>query len=212
MSLLVGLSGGIATGKSTVAKLLTQLGATVIDADAIVHEQQAPGQPLLQELAKAFGAEILRADGSLDRARLGELVFKDPDARALLGKLTHPRVIAEMKRRAELARAQRGAVVILDIPLLFEGVKTGSGAAVAFDYDLKVLVYASPDQQVERQISRNGYGRDEAERRIAAQMPIDEKKALADRLIDNRGSPEETERQVRALFAELSERAAAAAS
>jgi dephospho-CoA kinase len=212
MSVLVGLSGGIATGKSTVAKLLAQLGAVVIDADAIVHELQAPGQPLVQDIARAFGPEVLRADGSLDRAALGERVFRDPAARERLGSLTHPPVIAEMKRRAELARAQRGAVVILDIPLLFEGVKTGRGSAVAFDYDLKVLVYASPEQQVLRQIARNGYGRDEAQRRIAAQMPIDEKKALADRVIDNSGSAEDTERQVRALFAELKQRAAAAAS
>lgn len=211
MGLLVGLSGGIATGKSSVARMLVELGALVIDADAIVHELQAPGQPLLQEIARAFGPGILRPDGSLDRAALGDVVFRDPGARSRLGALTHPPVIAEMRRRAEAAQARGAEVVVLDIPLLFEGKKAGTGSAVAFDFDLTVLVYAPPALQVERQIARNGYARDEAERRVAAQMPIEEKKALADRVIDNSGSLEETFRQVRALYAELSARAAAAA-
>lgn len=211
MSILVGLSGGIATGKSSVARLLAELGAVVIDADAIVHELQAPGQPLLEQLARAFGPGILRPDGSLDRAALGELVFRDPSARARLGALTHPPVIAEMQRRARQALALPGAVVVLDIPLLFEGVKSRSGSALAFDFDLTVLVYAPPELQVERQQSRNGYGRDEALRRVAAQLPIDEKRALADHVIDNSGTPAATSRQVRELYDLLSARAAAAA-
>ncbi len=211
MSILVGLSGGIATGKSSVARLLAELGAVVIDADAIVHELQAPGQPLLEQLARAFGPGILRPDGSLDRAALGELVFRDPNARARLGALTHPPVIAEMQRRARQALALPGAVVVLDIPLLFEGVKTRSGSALAFDFDLTVLVYAPPELQVERQQSRNGYGRDEALRRVAAQLPIDEKRALADHVIDNSGTPAATARQLRELYDLLSARAAAAA-
>ena len=106
MTRIVGLTGGIGTGKSTVSRLLATLGARVIDADAIVHELQAPGMPMLAEIAAAFGADFIAADGSLDRARLRELVFRDPEARRRLGEITHPAVGKEMLRRVEAARAE----------------------------------------------------------------------------------------------------------
>jgi dephospho-CoA kinase len=200
---VIGLSGGIATGKSTVARLLEKLGAVVIDADAIVHELQAPGAPMLAEIAAAFGAELIGPDGVLDRARLGEIVFRDVEARRRLGLIVHPKVGAEMARRLAESRAAGVKLVVLDIPLLFEGRKAGTGSAALLGMDATVLVYAPEALQVERQVAREGYSRDEALRRVRAQMPIEEKRALADHVIDNSGSLAETERQVRELYERL---------
>jgi dephospho-CoA kinase len=200
---IVGLSGGIASGKSTVARLLADLGAVVVDADTIVHELQATGTPLLAEIAGAFGREILAADGSLDREALGAIVFRDAAARKKLSDLVHPRVGAEMARRTAAARDSGAKLIVLDIPLLFEGRAAGTGSAARLGFDATVLVYVPEEIQIERQMARDGCDRAEAQRRVAAQMPIDEKKRLADHVIDNSGSAEETERQVRELFARL---------
>ncbi len=203
MSNVVGLSGGIGSGKTTVADMLEKLGAVIIDADAIVHELQAAGQPLVDEIAACFGPEVLDAKGSLDRKALGDIVFGDPDARQRLGQLVHPRVGTEMLRQLAEAREANVPVIVLDIPLLFEGRKAGTGSAALMDFDATILVWVPRRLQIERQLTRDGYGRDEAERRIASQMPLDEKRALADHVIDNSGSLEATERQVRELYAEL---------
>jgi dephospho-CoA kinase len=203
MTTIVGLSGGIGTGKSTVARLLTALGATVIDADAIVHELQAPGSPVLAEISEAFGDGVLDAGGALDRAALGAIVFRDPDARARLGAIMHPRVGAEMARRLAKARDADVKLVVLDIPLLFEGRKAGAGGAAQLAFDATVLVYAPEELQIERQLARDGCSREEALRRVRAQLPIEAKRAMADHVIDNSGSLGETEDQVRALYAEL---------
>ena len=199
MTVVVGLSGGIGTGKSSVARLFAEAGAVVIDADAIVHELQAPGTPLLAEIAEAFGPEVLRADGSLDRERLGSIVFRDPEARRRLGAIVHPKVGAEMLRRLEAARAAGARLVVLDIPLLFEGRKAGTGSAALLGFDASVLAYAPEALQIERQIARDRCSRDEALRRIRAQLPIEEKRALADHVIDNSGALADTARQVRDL-------------
>ena len=203
MTVVVGLSGGIGTGKSTVARCFAEAGAVVIDADAIVHELQAAGTPLLAEIAEAFGPEVLRADGSLDRERLGGIVFRDPEARRRLGAIVHPKVGAEMLRRLEAARAAGARLVVLDIPLLFEGRKAGTGSAALLGFDTSVLAYAPEALQIERQIARDGCSRDEALRRIRAQLPIEEKRALADHVIDNSGALADTARQVRDLAARL---------
>jgi len=202
---IIGLSGGIGSGKSTVTRMLEELGATTIDADAIVHAQQAPGTPLLAAIAEAFGDEVIRVDGSLDRAALGDIVFRDPAARARLGRLVHPPVIAEMIRRTREAVEAGDPLVVLDIPLFFEGQKAGTGTASALDYDATLLVWVPRAVQIERTVSRDGCDVAEAERRVDAQMPIDEKRALATHVIDNTGSLETTREQVRAFWKEIVE-------
>jgi dephospho-CoA kinase len=188
----------------------------VIDADAIVHELQAPGTPLLAEIAAAFGPEVLRPDGSFDRARVGERVFADPSARARLGRLTHPAVCREMLRRLEAARAARAPLVVMDNPLLFEGrVRRAASAGEAPGPDAgeeTILVYAPAETQIARQMARDGVTREFALQRLAAQLPIEEKRALATWVIDNSGSLAETERQVRELHALLTRRSDARAT
>jgi dephospho-CoA kinase len=205
MTFILGLSGGIGSGKSTVTRILAELGATTIDADAIVHELQAPGQPLLAEIAAAFGPQVLAADGSLDREALGAIVFRDEKARARLGLLMHPPVIAEMMRRAKAAVERNVPLVVLDIPLLFEGRLSGRGSGALMHFDATVCVWVSREVQIERTRARDGCDAAEAERRVAAQMPIDEKRALADYVIDNSGTLEETRSQVADLVARLTQ-------
>jgi len=204
MTRMVGLTGGIGTGKSTVARMLASLGAVVIDADAIVHELQAPGMPMLGELAAAFGPEILLADGSLDRARLGQLAFADAELRKRLGEITHPTVVREMARRLDAARAAGAPLVIVDNPLLFEG---RARRARSDPPEETIVVYAPAALQIARQCARDGVTPEFAKQRLAAQLPIDEKRALATWVIDNSGALADTERQVRELHAKLTARA-----
>ncbi|HIF93217.1 MAG TPA: dephospho-CoA kinase [Myxococcales bacterium] len=205
MTCILGLSGGIGSGKSTVTRILAELGATTIDADAIVHEQQAPGQPLLEKLAEAFGADILRPDGSLDREALGAIVFRDEEARTRLGAMMHPPVIAEMGRRAKAAVEAGDALVVLDIPLLFEGRVNGRGSGSSMDFHATVCVWAAREIQIERTTKRDDCDVEEAVRRVAAQLPIDEKRDMADHVIDNTGSVEETRKQVIDLVRHLTQ-------
>ncbi len=203
MTRIVGLSGGIGSGKSTVARMFSELGAILVDADAIVHGLQAPGAPMLDAIAQAFGAEMIDAEGALDRDALAALVFRDDEARARLGQIVHPPVVEEMMRRTKAALEGTAPLVVLDIPLLFEGQKRGSGSAAAMQFDSTVLVWVPPSVQIERTVARDGCSAEEAERRVAAQMPIDEKKAMASVVIDNSGSRERTREQVRELFESL---------
>lgn len=203
MTRVVGLTGGIGSGKSSVASLLRALGALLIDADAIVHELQGPGSPLLGEMVAAFGPGILDANGALARETLGRIVFADAEKRARLGAIVHPRVGVEMARRLEAARARGVPLVVLDVPLLLEGRATGRAGASGLPYEAVIVVWAPEPVQLERQMRRDGRDRDEALRRIRAQMPLDEKRRLADHVIDNSGSLEDTERQVRALYRQL---------
>lgn len=203
MTRVVALTGGIGTGKSTVAALLRELGATLIDADAIVHELQAPGAPMLDEIRAAFGPGVLDARGALDRQALGALVFRDPEARRRLEAIVHPGVGLEVARRLAAARASGVPLVVLDIPLFFETRRRGRGGASQLPVDLVLLAYAPEATQLARIVARDGCSRDEALRRIRAQIPIEEKKELADLVIDNSGSRRETEAQVRACYARL---------
>lgn len=203
MTRRIGLTGGIGSGKSTVARLLAELGAVVIDADRIVQELQAPGTPLLAEIVRAFGPGVLRADGALDRPALGALVFQDAGARARLNRIVHPPVVEEMVRREREAREAGAPLVVLDVPLLLEGRRAGTGIGSRMGFDAVVVVWVPETTQIERTVARDGCSRDEAVRRIRAQMPLEEKRGLADHVIDNSGTPEETARQVRALHAKL---------
>ena len=203
MTCFIGLSGGIGSGKSTVSRLLNELGAIIVDADAIVHELQAAGQPMLEEIAAAFGDGVLTDDGALDRPALGSIVFRDTERRRELEQIVQPPVVAEMARRAKVAIDDGVPMVVMDIPLLFEGKKTGRGSASAMQYDATICVWVPLETQIERTMSRDECDRGEAERRIAAQLPIDEKREMADHVIDNSGTPEQTCEQVEALYAQL---------
>lgn len=203
MTHTIGLTGGIGSGKSTVARLLEKLGACVIDADAIVHELEGPGQPLAAEIATSFGPHFLRPGGAVDREALGALVFRDVTARLRLNQLVHPRVGAEIGRRAQAARNAGVPVLVLDIPLLLEARGQSPSAASRLGLDAVVVVWVPRETQIVRIMQRDGFPREEALRRVSAQMSLDEKRALADHVIDNSGAPAETERQVRTLWTQL---------
>lgn len=195
--LIVGLTGGIATGKSTVARRLKELGAEVIDADRIAREVVEPGTPALEEIRVRFGQEVIGPDGRLDRPRLGEIIFRDEKARKDLEAIIHPRVQSEMRSTIERLKEERDTcVIVCDIPLLFE---TGAGLQWV---DRTLVVYAPKEVQRERLIQRNGFDPIEADRRIAAQMPTDEKARRADDVIDNSGDLESTMQQVDRLWKE----------
>ncbi len=206
MASVLGLSGGIATGKSTVSRFLRALGASVIDADAIVHELQAPGAPLLDEIAEAFGSDLIDAEGRLDRNALGAVVFSDRTARRRLEAIVHPKVIATMAERVSRAQATDTPLIVLDIPLLFERSEKSAGGGATSSFDATVLVYAPEALQIERLMARDGCDREAALQRIRAQLPIENKKAMADIVIDNSGGLEDTERQTRELFERFSAR------
>ena len=209
MTRIIGLTGGIGTGKSTVTRLWAELGAEIIDADLIVRELQAAGQPVLMAMVDAFGEEILQADGELDRKGLGNRIFADPAARARLGMIIGPAILREIAERVEAARASGAGLVLVDIPLLLESrartpLAPGEPPRTTADLVSEVVVVWAPEAlQIERQVERDGATRDHALERIRAQLPIDEKRALADHVIDNSGSLEATRAQVVALDARL---------
>jgi dephospho-CoA kinase len=196
VAVVIGLTGGIGSGKSTVARMFAERGATVIDADAIVHELQAPGMPMLAELAAAFGPRILDAAGALDRKALGAIVFQDEAARLRLNAIVHPQVGAEFARRLAAALARKAPLVVLDIPLLFEGRVSGKGSSAARSAETTVVVWVPEAVQIERQMKRDGCTRAEAQQRVQSQLPLDRKRELADHVIDNSRSLADTERQV----------------
>ena len=189
----LGVTGNIATGKSTVTGMLARMGATVIDSDLVYRELVAPGQPVLQTLVERFGPGIVADDGSLNRPALGAIVFADPAALADLDRLTHPAVIAEVDRRA--AGIPHG-VVVLDAVKLIE-----SGHADRCD--AVWLVTANPDVQVQRLMIRNKLSAMEARRRVAAQPPLEPKLRRADLVIDNSGTIEDLKEQVERAWRNL---------
>ncbi|HEY9287560.1 MAG TPA: dephospho-CoA kinase [Candidatus Dormibacteraeota bacterium] len=189
---VLGLTGGIGSGKSLVASMFSALGAEVIDADQLAREVVEPGQPALAEIVEAFGPQMLRPDGHLDRPRLGAAVFADPSARRTLDAITHPRIRERMRQEVE-ARADRAGVLILDIPLLYESGREGTVEKV-------VVVWVDRATQLRRLVARDGLTPEQAEQRLAAQLPLDEKRSRADEVIDNSGTPEQTRRQVEALY------------
>ena len=194
--LRVGLTGGIACGKSTVAAMLRELGFPVLDADALAHRLMEPGQPAYEELLAEFGRDICDPEGRIERARLAELVFYDPEALERLNEIVHPRVIEKIEEQfTKWAQAQPRGVVFVEAALIAEA-----------DYDQwldrLVVAWCRPEQQRERLLAR-GMTLEDATRRMAAQMPLEEKKRLATDLIDCSGTLEETRRQAHALAERL---------
>jgi dephospho-CoA kinase len=193
---VIGLTGGIASGKSTVVAILRELGAHVIEADEVAREIVVPGSDALREIVAAFGAGALGPDGTLDRRALAARIFRDPDARRTLNAITHPRIRRRVAERIAAARAgDPGAVIVVDIPLLLDVAPRD-----AYALDGIVVVYADEAAQVARLAARDGLGPDDARRRLAAQRPLREKVGEATWVIDNSGPPEATRRQVQDLW------------
>lgn len=192
--LLIGLTGGIASGKSLVTRIFRELGAHIIDADKIVHELLSNGQEVHREVVEHFGAHIQQPDGTVDRRKLGEIVFNDPEQRAWLNQCIHPRVFEAYQQQVKrLKERDPEAIVVMDAALLIE---TGYHKMM----DRLVVVYAGEQDQSQRLRERNHFTEEQALARIRSQMPLDEKKKYAQHVIDNTGTREETERQAREIF------------
>ncbi len=198
MSVRVGLTGGVASGKSTVSAILAELGAVVIDADLIARAVVARGTPGLAAVVAEFGPDLLTPDGDLDRPAMGALVFSDPEARKRLEAIIHPLV----HERSELieAEAPAGAVVVHDIPLLAEVGRAGS-------FDAVIVVDAPSDLQVSRMVGDRGWTQEEAESRIAAQASREDRLAIATYVVDNAGTLAGLRAQVEAVYASLTDSA-----
>ncbi|MGY1701097.1 dephospho-CoA kinase [Geodermatophilus sp. SYSU D00766] len=190
--LRIGLTGGIGSGKSTVAALLAARGALVVDSDAIAREVVEPGTPGLAAVADAFGPQVLTADGALDRAALASIVFRDPRARARLDGIVHPLVRA--RAQEVVAEAPPDAVVVQDVPLLVETGQAGR-------FDLVLVVETDLETRLARLV-RRGLSEDDARARIAAQATDEQRRAVADVVLDNSGDPDALARQVEDLWAE----------
>ena len=200
--LRVGLTGGIACGKSTVAAIMRELGCTVLDADTLAHRLIEPGQPAYDEVVREFGSSILRPDGTIDRKALGAIVFADSARLDRLNRIVHPRVIAA--RDLQLTEMELGnprGIAVVEAALLIE-------AGYHKNLDRLVVAWCRPEQQRER-LRNRGLSSEEIEQRIAAQMPVDEKRILADTVIDCSGELKDTKRQVVELVARLHIEAAA---
>jgi dephospho-CoA kinase len=195
--LLVGLTGGIGSGKSLVAQMFKQLGAYLIDADELAHKAVEPGHPVLNRIVEAFGPEILNPDRTLNRAKLGRVVFDQPEKRELLNSIVHPYVFMEEERQQkEIAQKDPKAIVLFDAALLIE---TGSYQLM----DKVILVTIDRRKQISRIMRRDGLSREEAVKRIGAQMPQAKKKSKADYIIDGGQPPKAVEDQVRKVYEEL---------
>ncbi|MEC0180734.1 dephospho-CoA kinase [Paenibacillus peoriae] len=186
----IGLTGGIATGKSTVSALLVAKGALLIDADAIAREVMLPGHPVLAAVIQHFGRAVMNSDGTLHRKKLGEIVFSDPAQRQALNNITHPAIREEMRlRMVAYEREQPDKLVLADIPLLYE-------SGLESLYEEIMVVYIPRDVQLRRLMLRDGLTEEQAELRLSAQMDIEQKRRMADIVIDNSDTQAETERQI----------------
>lgn len=194
---LIGLTGGIATGKSTVSKAIQSLGIEVVDGDKIAREVVEPGTRASRKIRDAFGPQVFNANGQINREELGNIIFNDPNQRKVLNSITHPEIYKSIAWRCLLSLWRRDRFVVLDLPLLFE---TG---VVTRILDYIVVVKCTPDQQLDRLMARNDYSEDEALSRISSQMDLEEKCRRASFVIDNSGTPEETEVQVKLLVDRL---------
>lgn len=189
LTLIIGLTGGIASGKSTVSKIIKEMGYLVIDADIEARNAVEVGESAYKKIIDLFGEEVLLPDRTINRSKLGEIIFHDKSKREQLNKIVHPDVRKRMNQKKDTAIKRGDKLVVLDIPLLFE---SGLKSMV----DLVLLVYVDEKIQLQRLMNRNHLTEEEALARIGSQMPIKDKLQLADSVIDNNGTEEETKRQV----------------
>ncbi|OKP87818.1 dephospho-CoA kinase [Paenibacillus helianthi] len=195
--MIMGLTGGIASGKSTVSAIFVDKGARLVDADVIAREVMLPESPVLAAAVQEFGEEILQPDGTLNRARLGAIVFHDPDARQKLNELTHPAIRREIKNRMyALEQEVPQQLVIVDIPLLYESRLDNLFQEI-------IVVYVPRELQLDRLMERNTLTMEQAEGRLSAQMDIEQKRSKATYVIDNSGNLDNTRQQVAALWDRL---------
>lgn len=191
------LTGGIATGKSTVSRMFQELGTHLIDADLVARQVVEPGQPAYQEIVAHFGRDVLLGNGQLDRKALGAIIFQHPEERERLNQMTHPRVIAAIDaEEARIHADEPDRLILVDVPLLIE---TGMYRS----YPAVILVYVPETVQFQRLMERDRLSAEDARRRIAAQMPIDDKLRYATHVIRNTGNQEETLAQVKTVFEQL---------
>ena len=197
LPLVLGITGGIACGKSLICHFFRELGAAVLSADELAREAVRPGEEAYKEIVTHFGEEILTAEGSIDRARLAEKIFQSPAKRHLLNQITHPAIGRLADRRInELRKNPDISLIIYEAPLLFE-------AKAEARVDLVLVVTTTPKQQLERLMRRDNLSREEALQRISAQMPLTEKISRADILVENNGPPPDTQRLISQIFAKL---------
>lgn len=189
MGLVVGLTGGIASGKSTISNMIKEKGFTVIDADVEARIAVEIGRPAYNKIVEYFGEEILQEDKTIDRGKLGAIVFNDKEKREKLNSFVHPEVRKQMLTKKEEALKNNEKLVVLDIPLLFESKLT-------YMVDKVLLVYVDEDTQLKRLMDRNGFTEEEAKARIRSQMPLREKLKMSDGVIDNNGTIEESRKQL----------------
>jgi dephospho-CoA kinase len=195
--LKVGLTGGIASGKSTVSEAFARLGAEVLDADKVAREVVLPGEPAWLSLQQAFGPEFFLPNGEINRSKLRRLVFADPEERSRLNAIVHPAVMKEINRRLEqLTTLAQDAVVVVDVPLLLE-------VGVAYRFDRVIVVYVTKMVQIKRLRQRDGLSLEEAKQALSTQMVLSKKVELADYVIDNSGTRAETQVQVENVWQEL---------
>lgn len=195
MTLIIGLTGGIASGKSTVSNMFRQKNITVIDADQIAKEVVEIGKPAYEKIVHHFGMEILNIDKTINRGKLGSIIFTDEAERKVLNNIVHPAVREEMLEQVEIAKKNQEKIIVLDIPLLYESNLT-------YLVDKVLLVYVDKEVQVKRLMERNSYTYEEAKVRIDAQLPLDEKKKLADAVLDNNNTTKQTESQLNKVIEE----------
>ncbi|WLR53287.1 dephospho-CoA kinase [Bacillus tianshenii] len=189
MTMIIGLTGGIASGKSTVSYMLKGLNFPVIDADEAARKVVEVGEEAYRKIVETFGESVLYEDGTINREKLGSIVFNDENERIKLNKIVHPAVRAYMNNQKEAYISAGEQVIVMDIPLLFESKLT-------YLVDKTIVVYVDQDVQLQRLMERNKLSEQDAKARIASQMPLEEKKSLADEVIDNNGTVEETKEQL----------------
>ncbi|MGG3800132.1 dephospho-CoA kinase [Metabacillus fastidiosus] len=195
MTLIIGLTGGIASGKSTVSNMFKEKNITVVDADQIARDVVEIGEPAYKEIVQHFGKEILNNDETINRAKLGSIIFQSEEERKILNNIVHPEVRKEMMSQTEIAKENKEEIVVLDIPLLYESNLTHL-------VHKTLLVYVDENVQVKRLMERNNYTYEEAKMRMEAQLSLEDKLKLADHVINNNGTIGETEEQLNKLINE----------